>query len=192
MQQHMNKRRAVFLDRDGVINEEVDYLRSIDQLRVLPRAAEGIHLFNELNLPVIVVTNQPVIARGWLSHDELDEIHDELVKQLLLDDARVDAIYYCPHHPEADLEEYRIKCECRKPGTALFEFAAREHDIDLLKSFMIGDSTRDILAGKNAGMATIAVSTGYGGEDDIHDIEPDYRAADLFAAAERVRELIQS
>jgi len=176
------RKRAVFLDRDGTINREVDVLRDVRQLRLLPGAGDAIRSLNRRGFLVIVITNQPVIARGWLSRDGVEEIHRVLSERLLRRGARLDAFYYCPHHPHADRIEYRTRCRCRKPGTGLIAKAARDFGIDLSRSFLAGDSTRDILAGKRAGLTTLLLETGYGGKDGKYVVRPDYRARDLRAA----------
>jgi histidinol-phosphate phosphatase family protein len=136
-----------------------------------------------------VITNQPVIARGWLSEAGVEEIHRVLAGRLLRRGARLDAVYYCPHHPHADRKEYRVRCRCRKPGTALIARAARDFGIDLSRSFLAGDSTGDILAGKRAGLTTLLLETGYGGRDGKHVVRPDYRARSLKEAVRIIASL---
>jgi len=181
--------RAVFLDRDGTINREVDLLRDLRQLRLLPGAAGGIRALNRMGYRVIVITNQPVVARGWLTETQLRSIHRALEARLQRRGARLDAIHYCPHHPHANLPKYRVRCRCRKPGTALIRRAARELGIASGGSFMVGDSTRDILAGRKAGLRTILLATGYGGKDGRYSVQPDHRAADLASAARLIGRL---
>lgn len=171
--------RAVFLDRDGTINREVNYLRDVRQLRILPNVAEAIRQLNRLEYLVIVISNQPVVARGWLSERGVDEIHDELKKRLTKKNAKIDAIYYCPHHPNAKLNKYRIDCQCRKPNIEMIQKAVNHFKIDLQKSFVIGDRTPDILAAQRAGMRSILVKTGYGGNDNTYNVEPDEVAKNL-------------
>lgn len=181
----MNK--AVFLDRDGVINKEVDVLRSLKQLRLLPGDAQAIGQLNKLSFLIIVVTNQPVIARGWLAEEEVDAIHNVLIKRLVQKGARIDAIYYCPHHPNANLKKYRCNCRCRKPNIGLIKKAVKKFKINVKKSFMIGDSTRDILAGKRAGLKTILVKTGYGGKDGKYSVKPDFVSKNLMEAVSIIK-----
>lgn len=171
--------RAVFLDRDGTINREVDYLRSIRQLRILPGAASSIKELNQLGFLVIIISNQPVVARGWLTEQGVDEIHIELLRRLTKKGAKINAIYYCPHHPSGRLKKYRTACDCRKPNTGLLKKAVRDFEIDLGKSFFIGDRTGDILAGQRVGTKTILVQTGYGGTDNLHNVKPDAIAKNL-------------
>jgi len=181
--------RAVFLDRDGTINREVHLLRNLRQLRLLPGAAEGIRALNRMGYRVIVVTNQPVVARGWVSEKQLQSIHRTIEERLRRRGARLDAILYCPHHPDANLPRYRLRCRCRKPGTALIRRAARRFGIALGRSFMVGDSTRDILAGQRAGLTTVLLGTGYAGRDGTYPVRPDHLARNLKDAARLLRRL---
>ncbi|PYQ11380.1 MAG: HAD family hydrolase [Acidobacteria bacterium] len=181
--------RAVFLDRDGTIIREVNHLRDRRQLRLLPRAADGIRAFNRLGYRVIVITNQPVVARGWVSEVQLQSIHRTLLERLARRGARLDAIYYCPHHPDANLARYRVRCRCRKPGTALIRRAMRRFGIRSERSFMVGDGTRDMLAGRRAGLTTVLVGTGYAGRDGSYEVRSDYGVRDLREAARLVRRL---
>jgi len=179
--------RAVFLDRDGTINREVDVLRNVKQLRILPKIAEARKEINHLGFLAIVVTNQPVVARGWRTEEELDEIHAILVRRLGRKGAKIDAIYYCPHHPEANLKKYRMRCGCRKPNIGMIRKAAKRFKISMKNSFMVGDSTRDILAGKRAGLKTILVKTGFAGLDGRHKVKPDFIAKDLKEAVKIIK-----
>ena len=181
------KRPAVFLDRDGTLNREVDVLRHLKQLRVLPGVPEAVRALNRAGYMTIVVTNQAVIGRGWLTEAGLGEIHDVLRMRLAREGARIDALYYCPHHPNANLKKYRAVCVCRKPGIGMIRQAAKAHNIDLKKSFLVGDHTRDILTGKRAGLTTVLVKTGYGGKDGHYDIKADYTARDLREAVKFIR-----
>lgn len=153
-----NKQKAVFLDRDGTINEYVGFLRSTDEFVLLLGVAEAIKKINESGFLCIVVTNQPVIARGEVTADELDEIHNKMETLLGLEGCYVDAIYYCPHHPhkgyEGEVPELKINCECRKPKPGMLLRAAADFNIDLERSWMVGDGENDIEAGKNAGCKT--------------------------------------
>lgn len=180
-------KKAVFLDRDGVINKEVDYLRNLKQLRLLPGVAQVIRKLNKLGFLIIIVTNQPVIARGWLTEKEVDDIHSVLIKRLSQKSAKINAIYYCPHHPEANLKKYRIYCHCRKPNIGLIKKAVKKFKIDVKKSFMVGDSTTDILAGKRAGLKTILVETGYAGKDGKYNIKPDCAIKNLSQAIKIIK-----
>ena len=151
-----NRRPAIFLDRDGVINREVNLLCREDQMELLPGAAEAIRMINRSDYLAIVVTNQPVIARNLCSLDELDRIHMRLETLLGQEHAYLNALYFCPHHPDGgypeERKEYKIVCNCRKPAPGMLLRAAEEWNIDLANSYMIGDSDRDMQAGHNAGV----------------------------------------
>lgn len=177
---------AVFLDRDGVINEEVDLLYRADQLRLLPGAGEAIRRLNERGIKAIVVTNQAVVARGLCTEEEVEEIHRRLRQMLAKKGAYLDAIYWCPHHENADLPRYRKVCGCRKPDTGLLEEAVNRFNLDISRCFLIGDRTVDIQTGKNAGCRTILVETGYGGKDGKYDVKPDYICKDLKEAVDLI------
>ena len=180
-------RRAVFLDRDGTIVREVEYLRSPEELRLLPRAGEAIRRLNEAGFAVVVVTNQSGIARGLLTEGDLEEIHTVLRRRLARRGARVDAIYSCPHHPEAPLPEYRRRCQCRKPLPGMLVRAGRELDLDLARSYAVGDGERDVEAGRRAGCRTVLVRTGYGAKTEARvggGLAADHVADDLSGAVE--------
>ena len=151
-----NKQKAIFLDRDGTINKYVGFLRNIDDFELIEGVAEAIKLINQSGYLAIVVTNQPVIARGEVTWDELNEIHKKMATLLGKEGAYVDGIYICPHHPDKGFEgerpEYKIDCDCRKPKPGLLLQAAKDFNIDLSESYMIGDSHRDVEAGENAGV----------------------------------------
>lgn len=179
---------AVFLDRDGVINEEDGIIRSIDQLRLLPGVGEAIARLNEAGLPVIVITNQPVVARGWCTEAEVGVIHDHLRDLLRSHGATLDAIYYCPHHENANDPAYRLVCECRKPRPGLLKRAGGDFGLDLSRCVLIGDRTVDLEAARAAGTAAWLVRTGYGGEDGKCGTAPDLTFADLTEAVEAILE----
>jgi D-glycero-D-manno-heptose 1,7-bisphosphate phosphatase len=180
-------KRAVFLDRDGTINEEVGYLSDPDGLVILPGAAEAIRKVNGLSMPVVVISNQSGIARGYFDEAALAAIHERLKNELDKQGAYLNGIYYCPHHPEGTVPEYTQECRCRKPGTALVEKAAMELGIDLEASFMVGDHIKDIQLARAAGMTAVMIMTGHGQEewdnaDDRNRSMADYVAADLASA----------
>ncbi len=156
-----NRQKAVFLDRDGTINKYVGFLTDIDDMELLPHAAEAIKEINESDYLAIVITNQPVIARGEVSFEQLDQIHNRMETLLGECGAYLDAIYFCPHHPhsgyEGEVKELKIDCECRKPKPGMFYQAAEDFNIDLSKSYMIGDSDNDMAAGGNAGCKCIRI-----------------------------------
>lgn len=158
----LNRQKAVFLDRDGTINIYKGFLRSVDEFELIPGVAEAIKKINVSGYLVIVVTNQPVIARGEVTLEELDEIHKKLETVLGFEGAYIDALYFCPHHPNkgyaGEITELKIDCDCRKPKPGMIFKAAEEYNIDLSKSWMIGDSENDIKAGLMAGCKTVLVN----------------------------------
>lgn len=159
-----NKQKAIFLDRDGTINKYVGFLRNIDQMELLPDAAEAINLINKSSYLAIVVTNQPVIARGEVTYDELDEIHNKMETLLGEKGAYIDGLYFCPHHPDSgydgEISELKFECECRKPKPGMLLKASKDFNIALEKSCMIGDSDSDIQAGIAAGCKSIKITEG--------------------------------
>lgn len=175
-------KKAVFLDRDGTINKEVDNLKDISQLRLLPNVAQAIRKFSQNHFLVIMITNQPVVARGWITEKQLEKIHLVLMARLGKKGARIDAIYYCPHHPNANLKKYKKNCPDRKPNIGLINKAAKDFNISLKDSFLIGDSTTDIKTANNADIKNILVKTGYAGKDKKFDVSADYTAKDLLEA----------
>ena len=157
-----NKQKAIFLDRDGTINRYVGFLRNIDDFELLPDVAKAIQKINSLGYLAIVVTNQPVIARGEVTVDQLEEIHNKMQTLLGYESAYLDGIYYCPHHPHkgyaGEIPELKIDCDCRKPKPGLLLKAAKDFNIDLSQSYMVGDSENDILAGEAAGCKTALIA----------------------------------
>lgn len=158
-----NKQKAIFLDRDGTINKYVGFLINTKDFELIPDVSSAIKHFNDIGYLVIVITNQPVIARGEVTINELNNIHNKMETLLGKDGAYVDAIYYCPHHPhkgyDGEIPELKVECECRKPKPGLILQAAKDFNIDLASSWMIGDRENDILAGKNAGCKTALISS---------------------------------
>lgn len=157
-----NKQKAVFLDRDGTINKYVGFLRDIDQFELIDGVAEAIKKINNSGYLAIVVTNQPVIARGEVTFGELEEIHNKMETLLGLEGAYLDAIYFCPHHPhkgyEGEVPELKFDCDCRKPKPGMLLQAAKDFNIDLSQSYMVGDSESDVQCGLNANCAAILLS----------------------------------
>ena len=155
------KQKAIFLDRDGTINKYVGFLRNIDDFELIDGVAEAIRKINESGYLAIVTTNQPVIARGEVSFEELEEIHNKMETLLGKEGAYLDAIYYCPHHPhkgyEGERPELKIECDCRKPKPGMLLNAAADFNIDLSQSWMVGDGENDVKAGLNAGCKTALI-----------------------------------
>lgn len=171
-----NKQKAVFLDRDGTINIYKGFLRNIDDFELIDGVTEAIKKINNSGYLCIVVTNQPVIARGEVTYEQLNEIHNKMETQLGLEGAYIDGIYFCPHHPHkgysGEIAELKIDCECRKPKPGLLLKAANDFNIDLSKSFMVGDGENDIKAGIAAGCISILIgqNVGYGESDNVNGI----------------------
>jgi D-glycero-D-manno-heptose 1,7-bisphosphate phosphatase len=159
-------RRAVFLDRDGTINVEKDYLYRIDEFEFIPGAPEAIGRLKAAGFLVIVVTNQAGVARGYYDEQAVAVLHAHIQAQLAVSSATVDGFYLCPHHPTEGLGHYRVQCDCRKGAPGMLLQAAREHGISLTDSFMVGDKVADIEAGVAAGCRPILVRTGYGIKDE--------------------------
>jgi len=166
--------RAVFLDRDGTLNRYMGFLRNIDDLTLLEDAAKAVRRINQAGFLAIVVTNQPVIARGELTWQELEEIHKKLETLLGREGAYLDDIFVCPHHPDrgfpGERSEYKVDCDCRKPKPGLLLQAAKKYHIDLSQSWMIGDSDRDMVAGLAAGCSTIQLQEGFALSDAVEKI----------------------
>ncbi len=186
------RRPAIFLDRDGTLNVERSFIRHPDQLELLPGAAEALRLLRQAGFLLIVVTNQSVIARGEASEADIAQVHRKLEWELGKAGAYVDAIYLCPHHPDAgfagERADLKIVCSCRKPAPGLIERAYGDFAIDAERSWLIGDHTRDIETARRAGLRSILVHTGYAGRDDGYDVRADNVADDLLAAARMIVE----
>lgn len=178
--------RAVFLDRDGTLITDKDCLRSADGLEILPSVPEAVRELNHAGWRAIVVTNQPVIAKGWCDERELQNIHNKLETLLGAEHAFLDRIYFCPHHPDkgfpGERPELKIQCDCRKPGIGMIRQAARDLNLDLAQSWMIGDTSTDIQAAKNAGLRSVLLRTGAGGGDRQPAVPPDFTADRLLDA----------
>ena len=177
---------AVLLDRDGVISEQTAFVNRPEDLVLIDGAADAIARLNRAGLPVAVITNQGGIAMGYLTEQDLAEIHERMEQLLAEAGAHVDGIYYCPHHSRAPASTYSVDCSCRKPSIGMLERARNELGIDLRKSVLVGDATTDILAGQRAGCSTILVQTGFGGQDGKAEATPDYVVADLAAAVDLI------
>ena len=180
------KQKAIFLDRDGTINEYVGFLKNINDFKLLPSVSLALAKANASSFLTIVATNQPVIARGEITFQELDEIHKKMETELGKRGVYIDDIFYCPHHPDkgynGEISVLKIDCNCRKPKIGMLKQAVEKYNIDLSSSWFIGDTTLDIQTGKNAGMNTILLKTGEAGKDKKYDATPDYTANNLLEA----------
>lgn len=186
--------RAIFLDRDGTLNEEAGYITSPERFRLYSFAAEAVRLINQSGWKAIVLTNQSGVARDYFTEATLIEIHDLMRDTLRLQDARIDAIYYCAHHPDFGSPPYRLDCDCRKPRPGLAEMAAWDFSLDLNRCYVIGDRYRDIETGYAVGARGVMVMTGYGREEyetgrRSWPRQPDYVAEDLLEAVRWILEI---
>jgi D-glycero-D-manno-heptose 1,7-bisphosphate phosphatase len=181
-------RAAVFFDRDGTLNEEMEFLSRPEQLALIPGAAEAVYAVNRSGMAACVISNQSGIARGLFREADLGPIHDTLARFLEAGGAHLDRIYYCPHHPTAGIPPYNIECDCRKPGTGMLRRAERELGIDLRRSFVVGDRLIDVQAGQAAGGKGILVLTGWGTHARAEiigaGVTPDFIAASVREAVE--------
>ena len=185
-----NKQRAIFLDRDGTMNVSKGFISKADDLELIPGTIDAIKAINKSGALAIVITNQPVIARGECSFEELHNIHNKLKTLLGEKGAFVDDIFYCPHHPdkgfEGEVPELKFDCECRKPKTGMIDEAVKKYNINLSKSYMVGDSTMDLETARNAGIKSVLVNTGFAGNDGKYDRSCDIEADNLFDAVEKI------
>lgn len=188
-------RRAIFLDRDGTINEEVNYLKRPEDIRLYPNTFKALRNFKDSGFLNIIITNQSGIARGYFTEEDLNNIHSEL-KKLLTDKEGtelIDDIYYSPYHEDGIVEKYRQKSDDRKPNIGMIRKAKAGHGIDLKESYFIGDSFTDMLCAENAGLKKILVRTGYGMQDFLRcrteRIKLDYIASDLYDASEYIKNI---
>lgn len=183
------KRPAVFIDRDGTISEEVGYVNHPSRFRVFPYSAEAIRILNHNDWLAIVITNQAGVARGYFSEDVIVSVHDRLKQDL--ENAKLDAIYYCAHHPSVGKPPYRVDCDCRKPKTGLIEQAAKDFEIEMGASWMVGDRYSDVELARNAGLRSAFVLSGYGrGEWEyqrrVWKHEPDVVCENLLEAVKTI------
>lgn len=177
------KSAAVFLDRDGTINEEVGYLDSLEKLRIFPVAFDAVRMINETGMKVVVATNQSGVARGLFDETFVERVHEQMDELFRERGARIDRFYYCPHHPTEGIGPYRLACDCRKPKPGMLLQASLELDIDLSVSYVVGDTTRDIELAHRCGATGILVKTGYGGDLVVSKTGPAYIAKDILDAA---------
>jgi D-glycero-D-manno-heptose 1,7-bisphosphate phosphatase len=184
-------RRAVFMDRDGTISEEVGYVNHVSRYRVFPFAAEAVRMLNEAGWLAVLVTNQAGVARGYFKEELIGEVHKVLASELERGGARLDAVYYCPHHPSVGEPPYRFDCDCRKPRPGLLLRAADELDLDLSRCWMVGDRYSDTELARNAGARSALVLTGYGRGELEHQSQawthrPDMVAENLLEAVKKI------
>ena len=188
------KTPALFLDRDGTINEEVDFLTNPDHLHLFPGVPDALRDAIKAGFKLFIITNQSGIARGLLTEHRLNEIHTALLRRLNAEQITIDRIYYCPHHPDFGEPPYRKDCSCRKPKPGMIEEAARTFDLDLQRSFIIGDRMIDIQTGNNIGIPSLLVLTGYGKEEwelcKQHHATISFVAKDLPDAIRHIRSSI--
>ncbi len=183
---------AIFIDRDGTLNIEVGHLSDEKKLKLINGADDAIKLINKSKYRSIVITNQPVVARGECSLDQLQNIHNKLETMLGKRSAYLDRIYFCPHHPDSgyenEVKSLKIKCNCRKPNIGLLETAKKDFNLDFSKSWFIGDRTVDIKTAKNSGMKSILVKTGSSGRDQKYKVKPDFVKSDILSAVKYILE----
>ena len=181
-----NKQRCIFLDRDGTVNKYVGLVDAPEKLELYEDAAEAVRFINESGYLAIVVTNQPVVARGMCSEEDVRTIHKKMETLLGREGAYLDDIAFCPHHPDKGYPEenpdYKIVCSCRKPKTGLIDKMVEKYNIDLTKSYMVGDTTMDIQTGINAGLHTVLLHTGEAGGDGKYDVTPEFEADNILGA----------
>jgi D-glycero-D-manno-heptose 1,7-bisphosphate phosphatase len=185
-----SKNGAIFLDRDGTIIVEKNYLRDAAELEFLPKAISGLKILARTGLPLYIFTNQAGVAHGYFSEELLNRIHFLLIAKLRQAGVKIRGIYYCPHHPQAEVAVYRYDCDCRKPRPGLLKLAAWADQIDLTKCYVIGDKLSDLAAGKNVSATTALVLTGYGAEEQKRitpGTTPDFIGRNLEEIARWVR-----
>ena len=186
----MKKNSAIFLDRDGTINDEVGYLDSADKLRIIPAAFKAVRLINSSGMKAVVITNQAGVAKGLFTEEFVREINEQIQSALLAQGALIDRFYFCPHHPTEGIGPYRLICDCRKPEPGLLLQAAVDLNIDLARSYVIGDRLRDVETAHRVCAKGVLVMTGYGqdlmqksGPDRANELnQPDYIAQDILEA----------
>ena len=186
-------RRAVFMDRDGTISEEVGYVNHVSRYRVFPFAARAVRALNEAGWLAVLVTNQAGVARGYFAEEMIGAVHGVLAAELEKEGARLDAVYYCPHHPSVGEPPYRFDCDCRKPRPGLIRRAAADLGVDLARSWMVGDRYSDTELARNAGVRAAFVLTGYGRGEFEHQSQAWRHRPDLVAEnlLEAVRKIIE-
>ncbi len=185
----MKKNKAVFLDRDGVVNEDRGYTYKIEDFALIPNTVRGLKLLQKAGFKTIIITNQSGIARGIYPLVAMQSFNKHLQRELMKRGVKIDAIYFCPHFPEAKIKKYRKVCNCRKPRPGMVLQAQKDFNLNLKKSFIIGDQTSDIALGKKLKIPTFLVLTGQKGKDGKFKVKPDYQAKNLFLAAKKIIKL---
>lgn len=175
--------KAIFLDRDQTISNTTGYIKDYSDFKWFDFSFEALKILQNTGRKLIIITNQGGVSRGFITEEDLNKLHMNMLKDLKKNGININGIYYCPHHHTNE------ECTCRKPGNKMIENAAREHGLDLTDCYMIGDGMKDVIAGRNSGCRTILVKTGYGGKDLKTNIKPDYVAENLLEAAKIIREL---
>ena len=178
-------RAAVFLDRDGTLIEDIGYLRHVRDLALFPWTVDAVRALNQSGLPVVVITNQSGVGRGILTEAVVEELHRHLSAVLEAGGARIDAYYYCPHHPDATVAAYKKRCDCRKPGRGMIDRASADLGLDPARSFVVGDKWLDVGAARAAGARGLLVRTGYGATEEEAppaDLKADMVADNLIEA----------
>lgn len=179
---------AVFLDRDGTLIEEIGYLNDLSRLKLFPYSIDAVRLLNRAGFRIVVVTNQAGIARGIVSESFVNQAHQQIDASMRAGGARIDAFYYCPHHPDGVVDGFDVACTCRKPSPGLWQRAAQDLDLDLSRSFTVGDRWLDVEAGQAAGTTTVLVRTGHGASEPSQDALSTQVVTDLAAAAAYILE----
>ena len=181
----MTNRSAVFLDRDGTLIEEVGYLDRVDRVQLFPWSVSAIRALNDARIPIVLITNQSGVARGFFTEAVVDDVHRHIGGLLAGGGAHIDAYYYCPHHRDGKIAEYAIACDCRKPGRGLVDRAVEELGIDPARSFTVGDRWLDVALARNIGGRGVLVRTGYGADEE-------HRAPDGLSADVVVNNLVEA
>lgn len=187
------KRPAVFFDRDGTVNEQMGYINHISRFHLLPGVSEAIRLLNENDFLAIIVTNQSGVARGYFPIELIHEVHSFMMESLRSNGANIDAIFFCPHYPGGKVPEHSCECDCRKPGTGLIDQARKSFDIDMSRSYLVGDHITDLELAHRCNLEGVMVKTGYGLGDVSYilpqaAIKPCYIADDLLDAVKWILE----
>ncbi|MBN1627855.1 MAG: HAD family hydrolase [Deltaproteobacteria bacterium] len=189
-----SKKPAVFIDRDGTVNEQMGYINHPDRFIILPGVAEAFRILNKNGFLAIIVSNQSGVARGYFPFELVDDIHALMRGYLKKEDAAVDGIYFCPHHPRGAVPEYSVDCDCRKPKTGLIKKACEQFDIDMSRSYMVGDHYTDMELADRAALKGILVKTGYGRGVMEYNLpkmtfKPSYIAEDLLDAVKWIMKI---